>query len=300
MTLIRKFFRPIALAALALAATGFAPTRAIARQTNQFSPPQLAVEPLAFPAEPVPFEINSNQPLDSNVRQAGFDADLTMDASLTPSPAAPIAGDETDPSDPMTQLSGSWNNFSTMVQSQWKSSGLAERWNSLFAGADIGRMLGSLALVLGGYFGFVWLLRTVQGQRGKVPVEVLELLGTVPLSPRKQLQIVRLGSKLLLIVDSDDGTHPIGEISDPEEVEYLASLCPGRKKTNVGITQRVRSATEQLATDRVRQEPAPSPAPPTSTTTTASNPPDPSDNHLAAILQALNGPRSGNAAVFEG
>ena len=80
---------------------------------------------------------------------------------------------------------------------------------------DVARMIGSLALVLGGYFGLVWVSRHFGGGKGKVPKEVLEVLGQTPFGPKKHLQIVRLGSKLLLLINGPEGIHPIGEITDP-------------------------------------------------------------------------------------
>jgi flagellar biogenesis protein FliO len=96
-------------------------------------------------------------------------------------------------------------------------------------GIQFGNVIGSLAIVLGGYFGFVWLTRKISpGSNSGLPNEVVEILGQTSFGPRKSLQLVRLGSKLLLLVNSPDGTHSVGEITDPHEVEYLASVCSGQ------------------------------------------------------------------------
>ena len=99
-------------------------------------------------------------------------------------------------------------------------------------GADIGKVFSSLAIVLGGYFGFVWLMRKVNpaGSLG-LPQEVVEVLGQTSFGGKKNLQLVRLGSKLLLLMNSAEGTKTIGEITDPAEVEYLASLCGAGRST---------------------------------------------------------------------
>ena len=207
--------------------------------------------------------------------------------------------------------------ISSTFKNQWQSGQWQDKFKSYFQNFDVGRMLGSLALVLGGYFSLVWVSRQFGGN-GKVPSEVLEILGQVPFGPKKQLQIVRLGSKLLLLINSPEGTHPIGEITDPEEVEHLASLCQGRKATNAASVLRIaKAATSQSPapiTPPAHIPPAPitSPVPAqpsvaaafanvaplaaaaaVNPASLATNP-----NHLAAILQALNG-QSGNAAVFE-
>jgi len=205
--------------------------------------------------------------------------------------------------------------MSSTVQKIWQDGRWQDNFKSYFQNIDIGRMLGSLALVLGGYFSLVWVSRQFGGGNGKVPSEVLEILGQVPFGPKKQLQIVRLGSKLLLLINSPEGTHPIGEITDPEEVEYLASLCQGKKTTNTANVLRIAKAatlppsvpvtpaapiasvpaqpsvTEALA--NVAPLVAPVAAAAVNPASLATNP-----NHLAAILQALNG-QSGNTAVFE-
>jgi len=96
---------------------------------------------------------------------------------------------------------------------------------------ELPKVLGSLAIVIGGYLGFVWLTRRLTGSGGNsgLPNEVVEVLGQTPFGPRKSLQLVRLGSKLLLLMHSPEGTSSIGEITDPEEVDYLTSVVSGRK-----------------------------------------------------------------------
>lgn len=103
-----------------------------------------------------------------------------------------------------------------------------------FANVDMKKMLGSLAVVLGGYFGFVWLVRRFNGgASGRLPSEVVDVIGVAPFGPRQNLQLVRLGTKLLLLLTGPDGTHPIGEVTDPDEVQHLTKLCSrgGRRKS---------------------------------------------------------------------
>ena len=120
-----------------------------------------------------------------------------------------------------------------------------EKFQSFFGGADLGKMLGSLALVLGGYFGLVWVFRTFNGASRALPTEVLEVMGHAPYGPKQSLQLVRLGSKLLLLINGPDGTQPVGEITDPVEVEYLSGLCPGTKRSSVVSASSIRSAVQR-------------------------------------------------------
>lgn len=275
-SIARHFVTPTLLAVISLASgtslqaqipTNDAPRPSTPFQENQFS----------FPTEPVRY--------DPNVQVASHES---ADLPSTEVTSASVAS--------TSDLEQMWANTSSFVQAQWEQGGWSEKLNSTFGGADIGRMLGSLAVVLGGYFGFVGLMGLLGKKQNKVPAEVLELLGSVQLSPKKHLKIVRLGSKLLLLIDGEEGTHSIGEISDPNEVEYLSSLCRGKNTRNDGVTHRIRQAAQQLA-DRARPN---SSAASTPATENPSVPAGLKDTHLATLLEALSGPRNGTAAVFEG
>jgi flagellar biogenesis protein FliO len=226
-------------------------------------------------------------------------------ASHVSFPEAPVAFDPgvrianlEIPSSPHAGVSTNSNTDSTSVLSNLKTAtseklsglvgalnldgGLMKKFQSVFGRSDIGKMLGSLCLVLGIYFAFVWVIRKISpaGNRG-LPKEVIELIGQAPFGPRRSLQLVRLGSKLLLLINSPEGTQPIGEITDPNEVAYLTSLCPG-KNTN----PTTRSAYTQPATIQ-------------STAPATTQPPAQSNSNLANILQALEKAAKQGGAVFE-
>jgi flagellar biogenesis protein FliO len=97
-------------------------------------------------------------------------------------------------------------------------------------GLNIPKMLGSLSLVLGCYFGFVWLMRKISpAANSQLPSEVVQIIGRTSFGSRQHLQLVRLGSKLVLLLNGPEGTHPIGEVTDPEEVRHLISLCGSKQ-----------------------------------------------------------------------
>ena len=139
---------------------------------------------------------------------------------------------------------------------------------------QLGKVLSSLAIVLGGYFGFVWLTRKISPSGSHhLPREVLEILGQTPYGPRKSLQLVRLGSKLLLLLNGPEGTHTIGEITDPHEVEYLSSVCGGKNHGRGPIA--IRKASVASSPNSARSD-------------------------LKRVLQQLQGPNSDNQpSVFE-
>lgn len=85
----------------------------------------------------------------------------------------------------------------------------------------------SLGLVLGAFLCVAWLSkRYLPKAAGPLPKEVVEQLGWAPLTGRQQMQLVRLGNKLLLIaVTPGSGAEPLGEVTDQAEVERLSAIC---------------------------------------------------------------------------
>jgi flagellar biogenesis protein FliO len=85
---------------------------------------------------------------------------------------------------------------------------------------------GSLCVVLSLFFGLAWLTRRgLPKGIGKLPGEVIEVLGKAPLVKGQELQLVRVGSKLLLICVSPTGCETLTEIVELSEVDRLASIC---------------------------------------------------------------------------
>jgi flagellar biogenesis protein FliO len=85
----------------------------------------------------------------------------------------------------------------------------------------------SLGLVLGAFLCVVWLSkRYLPKSAGPLPKEVVEQLGWAPLVGRQQMQLVRLGNKLLLIaVTPGASAEPLAEVTDQAEVERLSAIC---------------------------------------------------------------------------
>jgi flagellar biogenesis protein FliO len=90
----------------------------------------------------------------------------------------------------------------------------------------VGTVVASLAIVIGLFLVLAWCSRRfAPAGAAQLPSEVLELLGRSSLNPKQQVQLVRIGAKLLLIAHTAAGVDTLTEITDPEEVERLASLC---------------------------------------------------------------------------
>ena len=94
------------------------------------------------------------------------------------------------------------------------------------AGGAIGTVVGSLAIVLGLFVVLVWCSkRFAPAGSTMLPKEAIEMLGRASLTPRQQVQLVRVGNKLLVVAISSTGVETLTEITEPTEVERLAALC---------------------------------------------------------------------------
>ena len=87
-------------------------------------------------------------------------------------------------------------------------------------------VISSLGIVLAVFLVLTWVAKKFSPPgMGVVPKEAVELLGRSPLSGRQQMQVVRIGNKLLLVALTVGGAETLTEITDPEEVERLTALC---------------------------------------------------------------------------
>jgi flagellar protein FliO/FliZ len=107
---------------------------------------------------------------------------------------------------------------------------------------------GSLAAVLGLFLIAIWCTRRfAPAGTNALPKEAVELLGRAPLAGRQQMQLVRVGNKLLLVALSPVGAETLTEITEPAEIEQLLALCRrGRPGTSSTL---FREALAQLATE---------------------------------------------------
>lgn len=104
----------------------------------------------------------------------------------------------------------------------------------------------SLGLVLGAFLCVAWLSkRYLPKSAGPLPKEVVEQLGWAPLVGRQQMQLVRLGNKLLLIaVTPGASAEPLAEVTDQAEVERLSAIC--RRTKPESSTQAFREVMSEL------------------------------------------------------
>lgn len=112
-------------------------------------------------------------------------------------------------------------------------------------------VLVSLGVVLGTFFVLVWLSKkTTPKGLAPLPGEVFESLGRAPLTGRQQMQLIRLGNKLVLLSVTATGVETLTEITDIDEVNRLSGLC--QQDRSGSITESFRNVLSQYA-----DEPAP-------------------------------------------
>jgi flagellar biogenesis protein FliO len=100
-------------------------------------------------------------------------------------------------------------------------------------------VLGSLSVVLAAFFVLVWLTRkTAPKGMAPLPSEVFESLGRAPLTGRQQMQLIRLGNKLVLINVTATGAETLTEITDLDEVNRLSALCQQDRSGSISNTFR--------------------------------------------------------------
>ena len=70
---------------------------------------------------------------------------------------------------------------------------------------------------------FVWRMLPKSNSRRKSSNEVLSVIAQIPFVQGQQLQLVRVGTRLLLVATSQSGSQTLSEIADPAEVLQIES-----------------------------------------------------------------------------
>lgn len=112
-------------------------------------------------------------------------------------------------------------------------------------------VLSGLAIVIGLFLAFAWLTkRAAPKSMQALPGEVVEVLGRAPLNSKQQMQLVRLGNRLLLLAMSTDSAETLAEISDPAEVDRLTAIC--RQNAPGSVTDTFRQVLAELGNTPAR------------------------------------------------
>lgn len=113
----------------------------------------------------------------------------------------------------------------------------------------------SLSIVLGAFFLFVWITRKTPGATTtRLPTEAVDLLGTTTLPGRQQLQLLRVGRKLVLLSIHSHEVRCVTEVTDPVEVDHLCQLCQQSRPGSVSHT--FREVLTQMGNESLDSTPA--------------------------------------------
>lgn len=165
-------------------------------------------------------------------------------AATAPRPATPQSEAahpkaRTTPVWPRKSLPGGQERQSLKLSPRSESGRQLARPSPVAELGSLGTVGGALAVVLGVFVVIVWITRRV-GPSGSAPLprEAVELLGRTTVSGQHALQLVRVGSRLVLVALSPQGATTLAEITDPHEVERLTAVC---------LRQRSGSSTDSFA-----------------------------------------------------
>jgi len=116
----------------------------------------------------------------------------------------------------------------------------------------IATVIGSLAIVLGLFVIIAWCARRLApAGSAPLPNEAVELLGRAPLAGRQQMQLIRVGNKLLLVALSPTGSETLTEIVEPQDVEHMLGLCRrGQAGSSAAVFQQVLAQIEKEPAQR--------------------------------------------------
>lgn len=96
----------------------------------------------------------------------------------------------------------------------------SSQWSTLFS---VGFSLGIVVCL---FLGVAWVAKkSMPAGSGRLPNEVVEVLGRSTIAPRQQIYVLRFGRKLLLVSQQPGQTQTLSEITDEEEVIRLAGIC---------------------------------------------------------------------------
>jgi flagellar biogenesis protein FliO len=121
-------------------------------------------------------------------------------------------------------------------------------WFTLF------RLLAALALTIGLIVLCVWGLKVFWGKQGwekNQPADrPLKVLASAHLGPRKQVHLVEVGKRILVIGSGRDEVTSLGVIQDPEEMEMIRQTA----RTEGGFTDVLRRAWSRQESGKTREE----------------------------------------------
>ena len=111
---------------------------------------------------------------------------------------------------------------------------------------------GSLLIVIAAFFLLAILLRKVSPQSSRaLPKEAFECLGRYFLTQKHQLQVLRLGNRIVLVSVMPDGVSTLAEITDPDETVAFLGLC--RRLDTNSVTDVFRKTVASMSAEELNR-----------------------------------------------
>jgi flagellar biogenesis protein FliO len=109
---------------------------------------------------------------------------------------------------------------------------------------------GSLFIVIAAFFLLVIVLRKIAPKGNRpLPQEAFECLGRYYLTQKHQVQLLRIGSRIILVSVMPDGVRTLSEITDPDEAVAVLGLC--RRLDNNSATEMFRKTVASISEDEL-------------------------------------------------
>jgi flagellar biogenesis protein FliO len=109
---------------------------------------------------------------------------------------------------------------------------------------------GSLLIVIAAFFLLAILFRKVAPKGSQpLPKEAFECLGRYYLTQKHQLQVLRLGNRIVLVSVMPEGVTTLAEITDPDETVQFLGLC--RRLDSNSATEVFRKAVANMSEDEL-------------------------------------------------
>jgi flagellar biogenesis protein FliO len=111
---------------------------------------------------------------------------------------------------------------------------------------------GSLFIVVAAFLLLVIIFRKVAPQGNRLlPKEAFECLGRYYLTQKHQLQVLRLGNRIVLVSVMPDEVSTLAEITDPDEAVSFLGLC--RRLDNNSATEMFRKTVASMSEDELNR-----------------------------------------------
>jgi flagellar biogenesis protein FliO len=165
---------------------------------------------------------------DCSTQEAAHQTAPVVDSAVIPAvhPSSEPSPDEADGRRLAPPSSSRFATRADGIKEQAAATPLRQPLNFRMPSGSIFTVLSALAMVIGAFLIFAWLLR--RGGRSStaaLPGDVVSVLGRVPLAARQFAHLLRVGNKLVLVTLTPTGAETLTEVTDPAEVDRLVGLC---------------------------------------------------------------------------